>query len=105
MVFYDLFYNLLEDFSLDYLWTWTHIFQILGAIFLFNAFFFLIHIGRMVTLSEERLPVAEHILFIVAHPDDEAMFFTPAIRELSRHNIIHILCLSTGNYDGEGAQR
>ena len=36
-----------------------------------------------------------HIIF--AHPDDEAMFFMPTIRELKRqnHNISWI-CMSTG---------
>ncbi|KAL2929138.1 putative N-acetylglucosaminyl-phosphatidylinositol de-N-acetylase [Bienertia sinuspersici] len=43
------------------------------------------------------------VLFIIAHPDDESMFFTPTINHLaSRGNNVHILCLSTGNADGMG---
>ncbi|KAH9608419.1 hypothetical protein KSS87_021353 [Heliosperma pusillum] len=42
-------------------------------------------------------------LLVIAHPDDESMFFTPTINYLtSRGHDIHILCLSTGNADGMG---
>lgn len=41
------------------------------------------------------------ILFVIAHPDDEAMFFVPSILALARSNRpIHLLCLSTGDYEG-----
>ncbi|KNA24845.1 hypothetical protein SOVF_011980 isoform A [Spinacia oleracea] len=43
------------------------------------------------------------ILLVIAHPDDESMFFTPTINYLtSRGHNVHILCLSTGNADGLG---
>jgi hypothetical protein len=44
---------------------------------------------------------------VIAHPDDEAMFFTPTILALLKQKdvIIHVLCLSTGNADGIGKQR
>ncbi|KAI4295752.1 hypothetical protein L6164_035763 [Bauhinia variegata] len=44
-----------------------------------------------------------NVLLVVAHPDDESMFFTPAINFLtsSGHNL-HIFCLSIGNADGKG---
>ena len=39
----------------------------------------------------------EHVALIIAHPDDECMFFAPAILELSkRKSLVHILCLSRG---------
>ncbi|KYR00566.1 phosphatidylinositol glycan [Tieghemostelium lacteum] len=43
-------------------------------------------------------PNGKSVLFIIAHPDDECMFFTPTIRHYvqSFYNI-HILCLTTGN--------
>lgn len=41
------------------------------------------------------------ILFVIAHPDDEAMFFVPSILALAQSNrSIHLLCLSTGDYEG-----
>ena len=43
------------------------------------------------------------ILLIIAHPDDEIMFYTPTIKVLLHYNIkLKILCLSNGNYDKIG---
>lgn len=45
-------------------------------------------------------------LIITAHPDDEAMFYSPMLKYLTELNCkIKILCLSTGNYDGIGSIR
>ena len=52
------------------------------------------------------LELQKETLIITAHPDDEIMFFTPTITYLLRHNCkIRILCLSNGNYSGEGRIR
>eukprot|EP01043_Picozoa_sp_COSAG02_P095334 COSAG02_NODE_31709_length_528_cov_10.728868_1_plen_48_part_10 len=42
---------------------------------------------------------------MTAHPDDESMFFGPAL--LCRHGgqQVKLLCLSTGNADGLGETR
>ena len=46
------------------------------------------------------------VLIIIAHPDDEIMFFTPTIKYLIKIGIkIKILCLSNGNYDKIGEIR
>ncbi|XP_054785667.1 probable N-acetylglucosaminyl-phosphatidylinositol de-N-acetylase isoform X2 [Prosopis cineraria] len=46
------------------------------------------------------------VLIVVAHPDDESMFFTPTINYLtSRGHYIHILCLSIGDADCKGSIR
>ena len=45
------------------------------------------------------------IVLLIAHPDDESMFFAPALLRLtepSMGNHVKILCLSTGNADGLG---
>lgn len=44
----------------------------------------------------------KRILLLIAHPDDEAMFFAPALRRLSDQNQIFILCFSSGDADGLG---
>uniref|UniRef100_A0AAZ3SWY6 N-acetylglucosaminylphosphatidylinositol deacetylase n=1 Tax=Oncorhynchus tshawytscha TaxID=74940 RepID=A0AAZ3SWY6_ONCTS len=45
-------------------------------------------------------------LFLTAHPDDECMFFAPAILRLVELNAsVHLLCLSQGNYYNQGFQR
>jgi LmbE family N-acetylglucosaminyl deacetylase len=43
------------------------------------------------------------VVLVIAHPDDEVMFFTPTLLSLSRagHHI-SILCLSNGNFEGKG---
>ena len=50
---------------------------------------------------------AKKVCFVVAHPDDEVMFFGPIIRHVAsfRNHRIHILCLTTGNYYGIGNLR
>lgn len=45
-------------------------------------------------------------LLVTAHPDDEAMFFAPAIQALTAAgSVVSALCLSTGNAQGRGSQR
>ena len=53
------------------------------------------------------------VLLVIAHPDDEAMFFVPTINVLVNNgtaaepagSLLYILCLSNGNGDGLGAVR
>lgn len=50
----------------------------------------------------------KRICLLIAHPDDEAMFFSPtllALTEPALGNHVKILCFSTGNNDGLGAVR
>lgn len=58
--------------------------------------------NRFPTLRNKR------ICLLIAHPDDEAMFFAPTLLALTRPdtgNHVKILCLSTGNQDGLGDTR
>lgn len=60
--------------------------------------------------ARARLPSlrGRHICLLIAHPDDEAMFFAPSVLALTRPaagNHVRILCLSTGDADGLGATR
>ncbi|KZF26685.1 LmbE-like protein [Xylona heveae TC161] len=50
----------------------------------------------------------KRIVLLIAHPDDEAMFFAPtllSLTERSKGNHVKILCLSSGNADGLGSIR
>jgi N-acetylglucosaminylphosphatidylinositol deacetylase len=38
----------------------------------------------------------KNILVVIAHPDDECMFFAPSMLALSPKNNIQLLCLSNG---------
>lgn len=43
---------------------------------------------------------------LVAHPDDECMFFGPTIFRLCEQGAdVHVLCLSNGNFEGKGRLR
>ena len=46
------------------------------------------------------------VLLVISHPDDESMFFVPVISELVRSGVeLFVLCLSTGDADGQGMTR
>ncbi|XP_058856804.1 N-acetylglucosaminyl-phosphatidylinositol de-N-acetylase-like isoform X1 [Acipenser ruthenus] len=46
------------------------------------------------------------VLFVTAHPDDECMFFAPAIIHFVKLNVsVYLLCLSAGNYYNQGEIR
>ena len=50
-----------------------------------------------------QLFLSERVLFVTAHPDDECMFFGPAILSAARLNRDappYLLCLSTGKGEG-----
>ena len=50
----------------------------------------------------------KRIVFLIAHPDDEAMFFAPTLLALTRPelgNHVKVLCLSSGDADGLGETR
>jgi N-acetylglucosaminylphosphatidylinositol deacetylase len=53
------------------------------------------------SLVMQRFPMlsGKRILLLIAHPDDEAMFFGPTLLTLTRPNLgnhVKILCLSSG---------
>lgn len=63
-----------------------------------------------VAVVSTRLPSLRNkrICLLIAHPDDEAMFFAPAVLALTRPgsgNHVKILCLSSGNAEGLGDTR
>jgi len=55
--------------------------------------------------SEEAEVERRKTLLVIAHPDDEAMFFAPTLLALGDVHDLYILCLSTGNFDGLGEIR
>ncbi|KAI3455155.1 hypothetical protein Pfo_011818 [Paulownia fortunei] len=57
-------------------------------------------------LNEGGSSQRRNVLLVIAHPDDESMFFAPVINYLiSRGHNLHVLCMSTGNADGMGSIR
>ncbi|TRY94446.1 hypothetical protein DNTS_011368 [Danionella cerebrum] len=65
-------------------------------------------IPRFSSTQESPRPRLKQIaaLLVTAHPDDECMFFAPTIINLVESRAdVYLLCLSTGNYNNQGAQR
>ncbi|KAK3374813.1 putative deacetylase LmbE-like domain-containing protein [Podospora didyma] len=63
-----------------------------------------------VSVVSSRFPTLQNkrICLLIAHPDDEAMFFAPTVLALTRPetgNHVKILCLSSGDADGLGETR
>jgi len=57
-------------------------------------------------ISSLSVPSGSRILFVIAHPDDETMFFSPTISHLqSIGHYLHFLCLTSGNFYGKGTIR
>ncbi|CAM8975089.1 unnamed protein product [Rhodiola kirilowii] len=61
---------------------------------------------RTTFLSNAESAKKRNILLVIAHPDDESMFFSPTINYLTaKGHDLHVLCVSTGNADGMGNMR
>ncbi|KAH8420721.1 hypothetical protein KR222_003121 [Zaprionus bogoriensis] len=61
-------------------------------------------------LRSVRLPkaaVTGRVLLVIAHPDDESMFFGPLMYSLTQRAEcqVYVLCLSNGNYEQQGQVR
>lgn len=54
-----------------------------------------------------RFPTVRRVLLVIAHPDDECMFFGPTLLALSRRPgcQLYVLCLSNGDYERIGNRR
>ena len=53
--------------------------------------------ARVIACVCSRIPFPEgKTLFVIAHPDDECMFFAPAILRASQNNPTYLLCLCNG---------
>uniref|UniRef100_A0AAF5DC84 N-acetylglucosaminylphosphatidylinositol deacetylase n=2 Tax=Strongyloides stercoralis TaxID=6248 RepID=A0AAF5DC84_STRER len=79
------------------------IFALIFYLFLFilSIYFILSSEGRGFNIQRQ-----SRVLIVIAHPDDETMFFSPTIGDLSsRSDDVYILCVTTGNYYGKGRER
>ncbi|XP_004446564.1 N-acetylglucosaminyl-phosphatidylinositol de-N-acetylase isoform X5 [Dasypus novemcinctus] len=75
---------------------------ILAGIFLWSWNFS----ERMTSREQDLLGVDSRTLLVIAHPDDEAMFFAPTVLGLVRlRHQVSLLCFSAGNYYNQGEIR
>ena len=76
---------------------------VLLPILFFTMWFFTAHLSTTFPALRNK-----RICLLIAHPDDEAMFFAPSVLALTNPihgNHLKILCLSSGNADGLGEVR
>eukprot|EP00095_Tigriopus_kingsejongensis_P010300 maker-scaffold148_size310697-snap-gene-1.19 protein:Tk10300 transcript:maker-scaffold148_size310697-snap-gene-1.19-mRNA-1 annotation:"n-acetylglucosaminyl-phosphatidylinositol de-n-acetylase" len=79
----------------------------LSAIFGFCLMFYAFVAYMRPYARLKQIPKAKRILFVTSHPDDETMFFGPAILNLCRqeNSSVFLLCLSNGDYRNQGQIR
>jgi len=53
----------------------------------------------------KELSGGRRVLLVISHPDDEVMFFGPSILGLVQSNEVYLLCLSVGDFNGQGKVR
>jgi N-acetylglucosaminylphosphatidylinositol deacetylase len=75
---------------MDWLMTFGVLAVVLPSLYIYTA-----------SVVSARFPVLRNkrVCLLIAHPDDEAMFFAPAVQALARPetgNHVKILCLSSG---------
>jgi len=74
------------------------------VLFVSVAVLYVCYTRKLAKLSKQN--DRKNVAVIIAHPDDESMFFAPAITAMrERGQTIHLLCLSNGNFDGLGQVR
>lgn len=78
-------------------WLWALV-GVAGAILAYG--------WHAVSTKADCLQLRGDVLLVFAHPDDEAMFFTPLLLLLKQCSIrVHFLALCNGNFDGLGTIR
>lgn len=55
--------------------------------------------------TAKQLTHARRVMVVISHPDDEVMFFGPTILGLVQSCDIYLLCMSIGDYRGQGPDR
>jgi N-acetylglucosaminylphosphatidylinositol deacetylase len=77
---------------------WIFVIYVLVTFVCYLFFFF--------SLSKSKNFTKKNICLLIAHPDDECMFFGPILRQISKlNNKLFILCMTNGNFYGKGKQR
>ena len=80
----------------DSVWWWGLYFLAVIAFCAVVAFAFISSISATPPPAPASRSDLDNVLLVIAHPDDEAMFFVPSMLHLRRHFNVHVLCLSNG---------
>ena len=86
-------------------WIWTIFLTILTAFIINRLYQKYTECSQALSTFLSKQPKGATLLLLIAHPDDESMFFLPLIESLKSYFKINILCFSNGNADGLGKIR
>ncbi|KAG8521867.1 N-acetylglucosaminyl-phosphatidylinositol de-N-acetylase [Galemys pyrenaicus] len=81
---------------------------LVAALILAKCFLWVWHASERMKSPEQTglLGDGNRTLLVIAHPDDEAMFFAPTVLGLTRlRHRMSLLCFSAGNYYNQGEIR
>ena len=89
--------------------SWTHL-AIVAGIFVISLHPCLLTFNKFLSSIFKHLNPKwkGKILIVIAHPDDECMFYGPSLNQMTKHiatSDVYLLCLSNGNYYGLGKIR
>nr|XP_047131038.1 N-acetylglucosaminyl-phosphatidylinositol de-N-acetylase [Hydra vulgaris] len=81
---------------------------VLICLFALLSLYILLQLSQVNNLTVAKYFPGNHsIALVIAHPDDEAIFFSPTLLYLSKikHFQMHVLCVTNGNFYGLGEVR
>uniref|UniRef100_A0A0A9XT99 N-acetylglucosaminylphosphatidylinositol deacetylase n=1 Tax=Lygus hesperus TaxID=30085 RepID=A0A0A9XT99_LYGHE len=82
------------------------LFMFLFTVFVLHVLWYLYTTGFSVDIdnpgNRDRANRRDVVLLVTAHPDDECIFFTPAILAFLRTHTVHLVCFSDGDAEGLG---
>jgi N-acetylglucosaminylphosphatidylinositol deacetylase len=67
-----------------------------------------LHLTESSTKASTNHIQQKRVCLVIAHPDDECMFFGPILNALAKpvlNNQLYVLCLTSGNFYGQGSVR
>lgn len=87
---------------MEYRW-WLSVYVFVFSVFIL-CYLFLCKLRRLRT--RKRINAVRKALLVIAHPDDECMFFGPSVIGLLQQECeLYLLCLSIGDYYKQGKAR
>lgn len=93
----NFYFNKISDYTLDAV---EHLILALIFYVILCIILYVIINKRNGVMFESSIEKPKRVLIVIAHPDDECMFFGPTIYKLTRDDQtqLYLLCLSTGAY-------
>lgn len=91
------YYNKLSDYTINAV---EHLILAVITYIILCVILYIVINKRNGVMFESSIKKPKRVLIVIAHPDDECMFFGPTIYKLTKNEDVqvYLLCLSTGKY-------